>query len=95
MNWQFGDKNIAENICQDIINVQNNNSKKFTSTQQVYLYTTNGNMKDVKFFHNLEIKNLILLNPLLVLETVEDKKVHVYNTLALAETGNSFGGIDV
>ena len=32
---------------------------------------------------------------LLVLETAEDEKVHEYNTLALAETGNSFGGIDV
>ncbi len=95
MNWQFGDKNIAENICQDIINVQNNNSKKFTSSQQVYLYTTDGNMKDVKFFHNLEIQNLTLLNPLLVLETTKDEKVHKYNTLALAETGNSFGDIDV
>ena len=52
-------------------------------------------MKDVKFFHNLEIQNLILLNPLLVLETAEHEKVNEYNTLAFAETGNSFGGIDV
>ena len=77
------------------IKIQNNNSKKFTSAMQVYLYTTDGNKKDVKFFHNLGIQNLILLNPLLVLETTEDEKVHEYNTLALAETGNSFGGIDV
>ena len=95
INWQFGDKDIAGNICQDIINIQNNNSKNFTSAQKVYFYTTDGNMKDVKFFHNLGIRNLILLNPLLVLETAEDEKVHEYNTLALAETGNSFGGIDV
>jgi hypothetical protein len=43
----------------------------------------------------LELENLTLLNPLSVLETTEDEKVHEYNTLPLAETGNSFGGIDV
>ena len=95
VNWQFGDSVAAESICKDIINVQNNTSKKFSSAEQVYLYTTDGNMKDVKFFHALELENLTLLNPLSVLETTEDEKVHEYNTLPLAETGNSFGGIDV
>jgi len=95
MNWQFGDKDIAENICKDIIKIQNKSSKKFKFVKQVYLYTTDGNMKDVKFFHKLEIENLTLLNPLLVLETTEEERVQEYNTLALAETGNSFGGIDV
>jgi hypothetical protein len=52
-------------------------------------------MKDVKFFHSLELENITLLNPLSVLETTEDEKVHEYNTLPLAETGNSFRGIDV
>ena len=95
VNWWFGDSVSAESICKDIINVQNNTSKKFSSAEQVYLYTTDGNMKDVKFFHALELENLTLLNPLSVLETTEDEKVHEYNTLPLAETGNSFGGIDV
>jgi hypothetical protein len=95
VNWQFGNSEAAELICQDIINVQNNTSKIFTAAQQVYLYTTDGNMNDVKFFHSLELENLTLLNPLSVLETTEDEKVHEYNTLSLAETGNSFGGIDV
>ena len=52
-------------------------------------------MKDVKFFHSLELENLTLLNPLSVLETADEEKVHEYNSLPLAETGNSFGGIDV
>jgi len=95
VNWQFGDKNIAELISQDIINVQNNNSQKFISAEQVYLYTTEGNMKDVKYFHSLDLENLTLLNPLSVLETAEAEKVHEYNTLPLAETGNSFRDIDV
>ncbi len=95
MMWQFGDAIIANLIMQDIINVQDEKAKKFTSAQQVYLYTTDGNMKDVKFFHNLELENLSLLNPLSILESSEEEKVHEYDTLALAETGNSFGGIDV
>ena len=95
VNWQFGDANIANLIMKDIINVQDEKVKKFTSVEQVYLYTTDGNMKDVKFFHTLELENLTLLNPLSVLETSETEKVHNYNTLALAETGNSFRGIDV
>jgi len=95
VNWQFGDANIANLIMKDIINVQDEKVKKFTSVEQVYLYTTDGNMKDVKFFHTLELENLTLLNPLSVLETFETEKVHKYNTLALAETGNSFRGIDV
>ncbi len=95
MLWQFGDGDIANLIMQDIINVQDEKAKKFTSAQQVYLYTTDGNMKDVKFFNTLELENLTLLNPLLILESSEEIKVHEYNTLALAETGNSFGGIDV
>ena len=82
-------------IAKPLIKIQNKSSKKFKSVQQVYLYTTNGNMKDVKIYHKLEIENLTLLNPLLVLETTEEEKVHEYNTLVLAETGNSFGGIDV
>ena len=95
VNWQFGNSEAAELICQDIINVQNNTSKNFTAAQQVYLYTTDGNMKDVKFFHSLELENITLLNPLSVLETADEEKVHEYNSLPLAETGNSFGGIDV
>lgn len=95
INWQFGDRNIAEKICQDMMDVKNQKAKKFRSANQVYLYTTDGNMKDVKYFNGLGIQNLNLLNPFLVLETAEDEKIHEYNTLAFAETGNSFGGIDV
>jgi len=93
--WQFGDQNIANLIMQDILSVQDKKAEKFTSAEQVYLYTTDGNMKDVKFFHNLDVQNLTLLNPLNVLEFTEEEKVHEYNPLPLAETGNSFRGVDV
>ena len=93
--WQFGDATVADLIIQDIINIQNGGAKKFNSVVHVYLYTSGGNMKDVKSFHQMEIENLTLLNPLSVLKTEEDKKFHEYNTLPLAETGNAFGGVDV
>ena len=43
----------------------------------------------------MKIENLTLLNPLSVLESTKDEKIHEYNTLPLAETGNAFGGVDV
>ena len=95
MIWQFGDGNIAESIVQDILKVQNEKYKKLTSVGQVFIYTSDGNVKDVKSFHQLKIENLTLLNPLSVLESTKDEKIHEYNTLPLAETGNAFGGVDV
>ena len=41
------------------------------------------------------MENVILLNPLSVLKMVEEEKVNIFATLALAETGNAFGKIDV
>ena len=95
MMWQYGDRNAAESIMQDILNVQNKKSPVFTTADQVFIYTSNGSLKDIKLFHQLELKNLTLLNPLMVLESTEDEKVHEYNTLPLAETGNAFRGVDV
>ena len=95
MMWQFGDGHVAETIIQDILDVQNEKPKKFTSAKQVFIYTSDGSIKDVKFFHQMKIENLALLNPLSVLESTKDEKIHKYNTLPLAETGNAFGGVDV
>ena len=82
-------------IIQDIVNIQNENAKKFNSVSQVYLYTSDGHINDVKHFHQMKIENLTLLNPLFILETGEDEEFNEYNTLPLAETGNAFWGIDV
>jgi len=95
INWQFGDGAAADLIIQDILNVQDGKTRKFNSAEQVYIYTSEGNIKDVKSFHQMQIGNLTLLNPLSILETGEDEKIHEYNTLPLAETGNAFGGVDV
>jgi len=93
--WQFGDNKVADAIVQDILKMQNEKSKKFTSSEQFFIYTSDGSIKDIKFFHQMEIENLTLLNPLSVLESTKDEKIHEYNTLPLAETGNAFGGVDV
>ena len=93
--WQFGDATSIDLIIQDIVKIQNGKAKKFNSVAQVYLYTSEGNLKDVKSFQQMGIENLTLLNPLSVLKTGEDEEFHQYNTLPLAETGNAFGGIDV
>ena len=95
MMWQFGDGTATNLIIQDILKVQSEKSTKFSSAKQVFIYTSDGNIKDIKFFHQLNLENLTLLNPLMVLESTEDEKVHEYNTLPLAETGNAFRGVDV
>ena len=93
--WQYGDADSAKLIVQDIINIQNRKANKFNSSSQVYLYTSEKNMNDVKSFHKMQIENLTLLNPLSVLKTINDEKLNEYKMLPLAETGNAFKGIDV
>ena len=95
MMWQFGDSEAADSIVQDILKVQNEKSKKVTIAEQVYIYTSDGSIKEVKSFHQMKIENLTLLNPLSVIESTKEEKIHEYNTLPLAETGNAFGGVDV
>ena len=95
MMWQFGDSDVADSIVQDILKVQNEKSKIPTTAEQVYIYTSDGSIKEVKFFHQMKIENLTLLNPLSVIESTKEEKIHEYNTLPLAETGNAFGGVDV
>ena len=93
--WQYGDAVSAELIVQDIVNIQNKKTKKFNSSSQVYLYTSESNINDVKKINEMQIKNLTLLNPLSVLKTVDDGKLNEYNMLPFAETGIAFRGIDV
>ena len=88
MMWQFGDREVAESIIQNILKVQNNKSRKLTFTEQVFIYTSDGSIKDVKSIHQLEIENLTLLNPLSIIESTKEEKIHEYNTLPLAEKGN-------
>ena len=93
--WQYGDSESAQLIAQDIADIQSMKTKKFNSAAQVYLYTSENNMNDVKSFHKMQIENLTLLNPLSALKTVNDEKLNEYKMLPFAETGNAFKGIDV
>ena len=95
LNWCFGDYESIEKIIDDLIKVQGASTDKFKSVDQVYIYTANGSIKDVKFFNSMGINNLNLLNPLNILSTAIDVSVNEYDSLGLAETGNSFGGVDV
>ena len=95
LNWCFGDDKAIEKILDDLMQVQSAKTDKFKSIDQVYIYTNNGSIKDVKLFNSMGIDNLNLLNPLNILSTAMDKSVNEYDSLGLAETGNSFGGVDV
>ena len=95
IDWQFGDEDITKSVMAEIGEIQAEKSKQFNCAEKVYFYTSDGNIKDVKLFQAMDLPNLILLNPLTVLETTEKEKINEYATLPLAETGNAFGGIDV
>ena len=91
--WNFGCYKTANKIVTEINKIYE--IKRIKSAEHVYLYTSNGSINEVKKIHNLKINNLTLLNPLEVLNKSSDKKYNKYSTLALAETGNAFRGIDV
>ena len=95
INWQYGNPAIMETFCtyiQGLINDQKKNENPF---ERIFIYTSNGKIQDVKFFESQGGKNMILLNPLAVLKIMDNKKVNIYETLPLAETGNAFGKVDV
>ena len=95
INWQFGNKDAVDMISQYIEHLANNTNQPQVPVNKIFIYTCNGNIYDVKDFQKKGLENMILLNPLCVLNMTEKEKVNVYSTLSLAETGNAFGNIDV
>ena len=95
INWQFGNKDAINLICQYIKHLVDNKKQPQSPASKIFIYTCNGKIKDVKDLQNTGLDNMILLNPLSVLKMTEEKKVNIYETLSLAETGNAFGNIDV
>ena len=95
INWQFGNKDAIDMICQYIEHLGNNKYQSQTPVSKIFIYTCNGRIQDVKNFQKEDMENIILLNPLCVLKMAEEEKVNVYATLPLAETGNAFNNIDV
>ncbi len=95
LNWNYGDASETESILSEIEKKLEGDHSEFAIADKVFLYTSDGNLNEVKQIHGFEIKNVQLLNPLLVLEKAEEEKINVFSTLPLAETGNAFGGVDV
>ena len=93
--WNYGDQSEIGAIMSQIGKKLKGDTTDFTVVDKVFLYTTDGNLNEIKKIHGYGIGNLQLLNPLVVLEQVEEAKINEFTTLALAETGNAFGGIDV
>ena len=75
--------------------LRNNKNHHQAPASKIFIYTCNGNIQDIKDIQKKGVENMILLNPLSVLKMVEEEKINIFATLALAETGNAFGKIDV
>ena len=95
INWQFGNRDTVDMICQYIKHLGNNNSHHVAPANKIFIYTCNGKIQDIKDIQKKDIENIILLNPLSVLKMTDEKKINLFTTLALAETGNAFEKIDV
>ena len=95
INWQFGNRDSVNMICQYIGLLFDNNNHPEPPVSKIFIYTCNGKIKDVKDIQKAVGDYIILLNPLCVLKTTKEEKVNLYSTLSLAETGNAFGNIDV
>ena len=95
INWQFGNKDAVNMICQYIENLGNNKNHSQAPASKIFIYTCNDKTKVVKDFQKKDLERIILLSPFSVLNISEEEKVNIYGTLALAETGNAFGNIDV
>ncbi|MDP6570895.1 MAG: hypothetical protein QGF36_03580 [Candidatus Marinimicrobia bacterium] len=95
LNWNYGDPSETESILSELENKLGGDHSEFSIADTVFLYTSEGNMNEVKQIHSYGIGNVQLLNPLLVLENTKEEKINEFATLPLAETGNAFGGVDV
>ena len=94
INWNFGNKDVVDKVCQYIEQLVNSNQYQAPASK-IFIYTCDDNIDDVKELQKKGKGNMILLNPLSVLKLTNKEKVNLYRTLPLAETGNAFGSVDV
>ena len=95
LNWQFGNDEEINNICEYINNLMKNKKKLNQPCDKIYVYSCIDKVEDLKKIQKQDERNIILLNPFSILDMIDSKKVNLYDTLPFAETGNAFGGIDV
>ena len=95
IQWQFGNQDSIDTICKYIEHLADNNNQCPAPVNKIFIYTCDRKIRDIKDFQKADSETIFLLNPLCVLKMAEKENVNLYNTLALAETGNAFGNIDV
>jgi len=95
INWQFGNPDAIQLIYKYIESLINKDSNIQKPIEKIFLYTCEEKVQDVKNIVKNNTENIVLLNPLSVLERSEKEKFNIYETLYLAETGNAFGSVDV
>ena len=95
INWQYGQRDNVEMIRQYINTIANDKTAINAPADKVFIYTCNDKKQDIKNLIELDIANMVPLNPLQILKMAEEKKISTYDGLSLAETGNGFSGIDV
>ena len=95
IDWQFGNHDSASKICKYIEGLITNKNQNESFISKIFIYASNGNNPDVKNFENKSKGKIVLLNPLSVLTPFKEKKINMYETLPLAETGNAYRKIEV
>lgn len=95
INWQFGNQEATQLIYKYIESLIIGTRNIQRPIVKIFLYTCEAKIQDVKDIAKKDIEDIILLNPLSVLEMSEKEKINIYETLYLAETGNAFGYVDV
>tara|TARA_Y100000590_G_C15745805_1_gene1021940 strand:- start:1583 stop:2476 length:894 start_codon:yes stop_codon:yes gene_type:complete len=95
INWQFGNHESTQLIYKYIESLIGDDRTLQQPIEKIFLYTCEEKTKDVKDIEKQDTENIVLLNPLSVLEKSEKEKFNIYATLYLAETGNAFGYVDV
>ena len=95
INWQFGNQDATQLIYKYIESLIIGDRNIRSPIVKIFLYTCEAKIQDVKDIAKKDMEDIILLNPLSVLEMSEKEKINIYETLYLAETGNAFGYVDV
>ena len=86
---------LDETLMQDIQNIYKGNTFKLNNVNHLYFYNLAGNYSEVSKLLDSKYSKVTALNPLTKLNIINGKKYSLMQGLALAETGNSFRGIDV
>ena len=91
----YGSINDSNKLIKDIQNIYKGNTFKLNNVNHLYFYNLAGNYSELSKLLDSKYSKVTALNPLTKLNIIKGKKYSLIQGLALAETGNSFRGIDV